>query len=361
MIQSRFAAMRPPRVPPSPNLAPPLKGSPAAANAAAYLGGRLGIDALSLAHARSAGPSAVVVTLGHVAGTADPFCETVRDITRWNAFIAQQPESLRRALGVSDIAAAAAAGQVGVIYGFQNTQMLGREADRVRLFARMGVRVMQLTYDGRNAVGDGALVADDRGLSPFGLQVVERLQAEGVLVDLGHSSEKTCLDALGVARRPLAITHTGCRAVAEHPRHKSDAELRVLAAKGGVAGLLFRPCLRGAGQAMAADVLAHLEHALDVCGEDHVALGAHGGAVVHEDLPAWRRQREDEIALGRAQGGGVPGDSAEVGSFLSDLCSPAQFEPLADLLAARGHAGSRIDKILGGNFRRVMAEAWTHA
>src|SRR5258707_513768 len=87
-------------------------------------------------------------------------------------------------------------GQVGVIYGFQNPEMPGPEIERVRLFAKMGVRVIQLTYNGRNAVGDGATVSDDRGLSRFGAEVVERLQAEGVLVDLSHSSEKTCLDAL---------------------------------------------------------------------------------------------------------------------------------------------------------------------
>jgi membrane dipeptidase len=332
-----------------------------AANAAVYLGGTRAIDARSLADARSAGLSAVNVTLGHVAGTADAFCETVRDITGWNAFIAQHPESLRRVLGVADISAASEAGQVGVIYGFQNTEMLGREVERVRLFAKMGVRVIQLTYNGRNAVGDGATVADDQGLSRFGADVLERLQAEGVLVDLSHSSEKTCLDALGLARRPVAITHAGCRAVADHPRNKSDAELRVLAAKGGVVGLYFMPYLRLAGQPMAADLVAHLEHAIDVCGEDHVGLGTDGGTTSHDDMTAYRRQLEDEIAQRRALGIGAPGETADVTTFLPDLCGPTQFQRLADLLAARGHAASRIEKILGGNFRRVMSEAWAPA
>ena len=103
---------------------------------------------------------------------------------------------------VADIAAAAEAGQVGVIYGFQNTEMLGGELERVRLFAKMGVRVIQLTYNGRNAVGDGATVPDDQGLSRFGAEVVERVQSEGMLLDLSHSSEKTCLDALSLAQRP---------------------------------------------------------------------------------------------------------------------------------------------------------------
>ena len=361
MIETRYATINALGVLDNPNLPPPARADAATANAAVYLGGARGVDARSLADARSAGMSAVNITLGHVAGTADPFCETVRDITGWNAFVAQHPGALRRVLNVGDIAAATGAGQVGVIYGFQNTEMLGREIDRVRLFAKMGVRVIQLTYNGRNAVGDGATVRDDQGLLRFGAAVVERLQAEGVLVDLSHSSEKTCLDALDVARRPLAITHAGCRAVADHPRNKSDAELRALAARGGVVGLYFMPYLRLAGQPMAADLVAHLEHAIGVCGEDHVGLGTDGGTTAYDDMAAYRRQLEDEIAQRRALGIGAPGETADVCTFLPDLCGPSQFQRLADLLAARGHGEARIEKILGGNFRRLMAEAWTPA
>jgi membrane dipeptidase len=355
VIETRYATINALGVLDNPNLAPPQGDD---ADALGYAGGARAVDMRSLADARSAGLSAVNITLGHVAGTGDPFCETVRDITGWNAFVARHPGALRRVLNVADIAAAADAGQVGVIYGFQNTQMLGRELDRVRLFAKMGVRVIQLTYNGRNAVGDGATVPDDQGLSRFGGDVVERLQAEGVLVDLSHSSEKTCLDALAIAQKPVAITHAACRAVADHPRNKSDAELRLLAEHGGVVGLYFMPYLRLAGQPMAADLVAHLEHAISVCGEDHVGLGTDGGTTAHDDMTAYRRQLEDEVAKRRQLGIGAPGETADVATFLPDLCGPTQFQRLADLLAARGHSDKRIGKILGGNFRRLMAEAW---
>jgi membrane dipeptidase len=354
VIETRYPTINALGVLDNPNLS-----SKREVDAMGYAGSRRGVDLRALTDARSAGLSAVNITLGHVAGTADAFCETVRDITVWNAFIAQHPGALRRVQQVADIAAATGAGQVGVIYGFQNTEMLGRETDRVRLFAKMGVRVIQLTYNGRNAVGDGAMVPDDQGLSRFGAEVVERLQAEGVLVDLSHSSEQTCLDALGLAKRPMAITHSACRAVADHPRNKTDAELRILAASGGVLGLYFMPYLRAAGQPMAADLVAHLEHAIDVCGEDHVGLGTDGGTTVHDDMTAYRRELEDEIALRRRLRIGAPGETAAVATFLPDLCGPRQFERLADLLAARGHRPARIEKILGGNFRRLMTEVWT--
>ena len=360
MIETRYATINALGALDNPNLPEVAEADAAELDARGYISGVRRIDARALADARSAGLSAVNITLGHVAGSGDAFCETVRDITGWNAFIAQHAGALRRVQSVADIAAAADAGQVGVIYGFQNTEMLGNEVDRVRLFAMMGVRVIQLTYNGRNAVGDGATVPDDRGLSRFGAEVVERLQAEGVLLDLSHSSERTCLDALSLAQRPVAITHSACRAVADHPRNKSDAELRLLADRGGVIGLYFMPYLRLSGQPMAADLVAHLEHAIDVCGEDHVGLGTDGGTTGHDDMTAYRRQLEDEIAQRRKLGIGAPGETADVATFLPDLCGPTQFQRLADLLAARGHSEARIEKILGGNFRRLMTEAWAH-
>jgi membrane dipeptidase len=361
LTETRFETINALGVLDNPNLAPPAQDADAASPADAYAHGTRAIDGRSLADARSAGLCAVNITLGHVAGSADAFCETVRDITGWNAFIADHAPALRRVNTVADIDAAREAGQVGVIYGFQNTEMLGHELDRVRLFAKMGVRVIQLTYNGRNAVGDGATVPDDQGLSRFGAEVLERLQLESVLVDLSHSSEKTCLDALALAQRPVAITHSACRAVADHPRNKSDAELRLLAERGGVIGLYFMPYLRLHGQPQAADLIAHLEHTLQVCGEDHVGIGTDGGTSTHDDMTAYRRQLEDEVALRRKMGIGAPGETADVSLFLPDLCGPTQFQRLADLLAARGHGDKRIAKILGGNFRRLMAEAWAPA
>lgn len=326
--------------------------------ALAYSNTAQNVDARSLADARAAGLTAVNVTLGHVAGSADPFEATVADIAAWDDFIRRHPQQLLKVHGVADIDAAQAGGRIGVVYGFQNTEMLGTNPDRVGLFERLGVRVIQLTYNGRNAVGDGATVPDDRGLTAFGRSVVERLQAERVLVDLSHSSERTCLDTLALARRPMAVTHSGCRALADHPRNKSDAELRALAERGGVLGLYFMPYLRLQGQPMAADLLAHLEHAIRVCGEDHVGLGTDGGTSAVDDLAAYRAELAAETEMRRRLGIGAPGETAEVCLFLPDLCGPTQFARLAEMLAARGHGAARIGKILGGNFRRLMAEAW---
>jgi membrane dipeptidase len=320
-----------------------------------------GVDARALRDAKASGLTAFNLTLGPVAGNADPFEATLRDIAGWDDFILSHPLALRKVHGAADITAAKRHGQVGVIYGMQNTTALGDDLDRVQLLARLGVRIIQLTYNVRNAVGDGATVPDDRGLSLFGAQVVERLQAEGVLVDLSHSSERTCVDALAMARRPMVISHSGCRAVANHPRNKSDAELRRLADGGGVIGIYFMPYLRLSGQPHASDLLAHVEHALQICGEDHVGIGTDGG-ITHFDDPSAHRQRlQADIEQRQAAGIGAPGETAEVGLYLPDLCGVNQFRRLAELLSARGHGDSRIAKILGANLARVTGHAWRWA
>lgn len=334
-----------------------LQPAPADRQAMAYASSAQNVDARSLDDALASGLYAVNVTLGHVAGSDDPRAATERDIAGWDAFIAAHPRLLKVRTG-EDLAVARREGRIGVIYGFQNTEMLGADLAGVDHFAGLGVRVIQLTYNGRNAVGCGATVPDDDGLSPFGAAVVERLQQRGVLVDLSHSSARTCLDALRLAARPVAITHTGCRALADHPRNKSDAELRLLAERGGVVGIYFMPYLRLSGQPHAEDLIAHLEHAIDVCGEDHVGLGTDGGSTHYDDMNAYRRHLEEEIALRRSLGIGAPGETADVGLFLPDLCGPDQYQRLARLLSARGHRAARIEKILHGNFRRLMTETW---
>lgn len=315
------------------------------------------VDLRAISDARASGLTALNQTLGHIVGGGDPLEATVADIGRWDALIARQAE-LRKVLRGEDFAVAKSAGQIGIIYGLQNTTALGDDLDRVALLHRLGVRIVQLTYNNRNAVGDGATVADDQGLSRFGVAAMEQLQAEGMLVDLSHSSERTCLAALECARKPMVISHTGCRALVNHPRNKTDDELRRLADAGGVVGIYGMPYLRLSGQPYAADFLFHLEHAIAVCGEDHVGIGTDGTTTVLDDTADYQRGLAADISNRRALGIGAPGEAADVVLFLPDLTGPDQFRCLADMLAKRGHGAGRIEKILGGNFARTMAEAW---
>jgi membrane dipeptidase len=317
-----------------------------------------GIDARALADARASGLTAFNMTIGYVFGKDDPYQSSLEDVRRWNAMLRERNDALLLVRSGSDILRARDEGRIGVILGFQNAAMMGDDAQRVGLFAKEGVRAIQLTYNGANQLGDGSMAPANRGLTPFGRDVLQELNRHRVLVDLSHSGEQTCLDAAAQSRQPIAITHTGCRAIADLPRNKTDRELRLVADKGGFVGIYFMPFLAVNRQPMAADLVAHIEHAIQVCGEDHVGLGTDGTVPKIDDLPAYMKNFAAEVAMRRTTGIGATGEREDIVPFLPDLMGYDKFHRLADLLAQRGHSSSRIEKILGTNFLRVAGGVW---
>jgi membrane dipeptidase len=188
---------------------------------------------------------------------------------------------------------------------------------------------------------------------------VAELNRNRVLVDLSHSGEQICLDAAAASTQPIAITHTGCRAIADLPRNKTDKELKLVADKGGFVGIYFMPFLAVGRQPTAADLIAHIEHAIKVCGEDHVGIGTDGTVSQIDDMPAYMKGLEEEVRQRRAAGISAPGERPDIVPFLPDLMGSDKFHKLADLLAKRGHTTGRIEKILGTNFLRVAGGVWS--
>jgi membrane dipeptidase len=311
-----------------------------------------------LADAHASGQTAVNCTLGYVFGPRDPFESTVADLAYWDRLVRENSGDLIKVFTVADLARAKAQKKVGVIYGFQNCAMMGQEAKRVDLFADMGVRVFQLTYNNANQLGDGSMAPEGRGLSKFGHEVVERINANRCMVDLSHSGTQICLDAARASKQPISINHTGCRALTDLPRNKTDDELRLVAERGGFVGIYFMPFLNLSGHATAADVVAHIEHALKVCGEDHVGIGTDGGTTQIDDLEAYKAALSKEHDQRVKAGISAPGERADTHPFVDDLRGPDQFRKLYRLLAARGHKPARIEKILGGNFVRYARDIW---
>jgi membrane dipeptidase len=178
------------------------------------------------------------------------------------------------------------------------------------------------------------------------------------MVDLSHSGQRTCLDAIAVSRQPISINHTGCRALTDLPRNKTDEELRGVAEKGGFIGIFFMPFLNPSGHATAGDVVAHLEHAVKVCGEDHVGIGTDGDVTGIDDLEAYRSHLAQEVADRAKAGIGATGERADTFPFVVDLRGKDQFHKLARMLKAQGWRQGRIDKILGLNFVTYAREVW---
>ncbi|MBN8843517.1 MAG: membrane dipeptidase [Sphingomonadales bacterium] len=311
-----------------------------------------------LAEAHASGVAAINCTLGYVAGPAEPFEKSVADVAEMDMLLRRYPRDLVKILSVADIRRAKAEKRIGVIYGFQNGAMMGKDASRVDIFANMGVRIFQITYNPANQLGGGSMAADNPGLTAFGHEVIERLNAQRMIVDLSHSGERTCLEAARASKAPISINHTGCRAVTDLPRNKTDAELRLVAEKGGFVGIYFMPFLNLSGHAHAEDVVAHIDHAVNVCGEDHVGIGTDGTVTQIDDLKIYEAALAKEIEARRAAGISATGERPDTYPFVVDLRGPDQFRKLIDLLAARGYSSRRIEKIVGQNFLRHAEGVW---
>jgi len=318
-----------------------------------------GIDKRAMSDAKASGLSAFNMTIGYVFGDGDPYEKSVADVRAWNALIQRRSADLLLVRSAADIRRAQTEHRIGVILGFQNATMMGKDARRVEVFAKGGVRVIQLTYNAPNQLGDGAMAAANHGLTPFGHDVVAELNRNRIVVDLSHSGEQICLDAAAASKAPIMITHTGCRAITDLPRNKTDKELRLVADKGGFVGIYFMPFLAAGRQPTASDLIAHIEHAINVCGEDHVGIGTDGTVTQIDDMADYLKGLEDEVRQRRAAGISAPGERPDIVPFLPDLMGKDKFWKLADLLAKRGHTSGRIEKILGTNFLRVADAIWS--
>jgi membrane dipeptidase len=311
-----------------------------------------------IADARQSGLTAVNVTVNQVGNGPDRYEKTVTAIGLIEQEIASHPDVFLKILRGSDLAAAKQSGRLGLIYGFQDTSMLDGDMGRVAVFHNLGLRIAQPTYNRRNLMGDGCLEEADGGLSHLGYEFITELNRLRIVLDLSHAGRRVIAQGIQASKAPMAITHTGCRALVDVPRNTDDAALQALADRGGVAGIYFMPFLRAGGQPHSDDVIRHLEHAVNVCGEDHVGLGTDGSISGIEISEAFRTFQRKFVADRIKAGVAAPGESPDVFNLIPEYNSPLRFLTLADDLARRGWPAARIDKILGANFARLFAEVW---
>lgn len=310
---------------------------------------------------RASGLTAVVLTLspsGRFWMDDAAFERTKAAFDTWERIVARHPDHLTLVRSADDLERARRERRLGLIHTFQGAEPLGEDIERIPLFRERGLRVLQLTHNRRNLVGDGCMEPGNAGLSNFGRDVVARLNAERIVVDLAHGAPRTMSEGVAASRAPVLISHTGCRALADLPRNTDDATLRAMADKGGVAGIIFWPYLRIDTQPMAEDVVRHIEHAVRVCGEDHVGIGTDTGVAPIARTPAFEKDNREWVAGAVEDGVFARGRPADLYTFIPDLNTADRFDRLASMLSKRGHSDARIARILGGNFARVMREVW---
>jgi membrane dipeptidase len=303
-----------------------------------------------LASIAASGITAINHTVTQGAAAAD-FESVVAGLAFWNQQVEQHADQLCVIRRFADIAQAKRQGKLGLIFGFQRTNMLGDHLSRIGLFRNLGVRIMQISYNERSLYGDGCLESANGGLSFLGRQAIAEMNRVGVAVDLSHCGQMTTADAIAVSNKPVF-----CNAVGPHPRNKNDSELRGMAEKGGVAGIYLMPFLDIEGRRDTDLVIRHLEHAIQVCGEDHVGIGSDLSITPIEETPEYKTAARRFVETRKAMGNAAPGE--ELPLYIPELNHPRRIESIAVALSARGHSWSRIEKIIGGNFARVLQEIW---
>jgi membrane dipeptidase len=307
-------------------------------------------------NARLSGITALNLTLGAGGQGHQSFDNAVVSIGYWERELTAHPGTFTKVRSVTELEDAKASGRLGLIYGFQDSAMLEGDLERLQLFHNLGVRIIQLTYNVQNLAGDGCLEAASGGLSRFGHSLVERMNDLGMLVDLSHCSAPTTRDGIEASRSPVAITHSGCKAVYDHPRSKSDEVLQSMADRGGVLGIYLMPFLNASGPARATDVLRHIEHAVNVCGEDHVGIGSDQSITPVRLTPEYAEQQR--VFSEQRQRLGIAAPREDELLFVPDINMPRRLETIADMLLRNNHSEARVEKIIGGNFARLFAEVW---
>jgi membrane dipeptidase len=329
------------------------------ATAATRPGGReLEVDDRAIADAKRAGLGAINVTVGYVSGGDDPHEATLKSLDHWDGLIRLNPQDLLHVTRSGDMTQARSSGKVGIIYGFQNSVQIGTNLDHLPAYAARGVKVVQITYNDVNQFGGGSVGPEDQPLTPAGHRLVQALNDARVMVDLSHSCRQTCIDATAVSRQPVSINHTGCRALSDLPRNKTDAELRDVARRGGFVGIYSMPYLRPDGRAHASDAADHIAHALKVCGEDHVGIGTDGTATRIDDMAHFRAMNAKDYATRLAAGVATKGEAADVLPFVEELTGPGQYDLISVLLQRRRVPSRVIDKVLGSNFVDYSTRVW---
>ena len=311
----------------------------------------------------SGGITAINFTVPHVYADAPTAFAAVREYYE----VARRDPKVDIAYTVADIERCKAEGKLAAILGTQNSRFLGTELALVEMFARLGIRVVQLTYNERNFAGDGWMEPNDAGLSFYGRALIKELARCGIVLDLSHIGRRTIQEAIEASEGPVVVTHAGVKKFVDHGRTVTDDEMKKIAKTGGVVGVSSFGSFNWRGgdkRPSLGDFLEALEHAINVAGIDHVGIGT--DSVVEPG--GYPQQVRDHAAMTygpysteavertkrfREVTKGLPTDDHLEG-FRSMEHLPRVTQGLLD----RGYKEEDIQKVIGGNWLRVFRKVW---
>lgn len=253
----------------------------------------------------------------------------------------EQPQSIALCTNMGEVAQANAAGKVALLLSFEGADPLGNDLSLLKIFHRLGVRAIGLSWSRRNYAADGCAFAPRRegargGLTAFGVDLLEEAERLGMLVDISHLNDEGVADVARFARKPFIASHSNCRALVPSMRNLTDEQIELIASRGGVIGMngcSAFVCSDQRDDIGAAELSAHIDHIVRLVGEDFVGLGL-------------------DCCDRLADFGGMP-------SFIPSydtIRDHSKLIELVEVLLAKNYSDDAIAKILGGNFKRVYEE-----
>jgi membrane dipeptidase len=278
------------------------------------------------------------------------FTESMRNIMRWKAWFREHNDLLLQVYSIEDIRSAKTQGKTGVILGWQNLSGIEDQIGYLQLFKELGVGIMQIAYNTTNLVGTGCYESKDPGLSDFGRDVIAEMNRLGILCDLSHVGPKTSEDVILASKQPVAYSHCLPAGLKEHPRNKTDAQLRFIADHHGFVGVtMFPPFLRRGAESTIEDYVDAIEYVINICGEDQVGFGTDFTQGYDQNFFDWITHDK--------------GTGRRLTSF-GEVINPEGLRKIGDLpnltavMQKRRWPTSRIQKIMGENWMRQLRSVW---
>jgi membrane dipeptidase len=295
--------------------------------------------------------------------------QALRQIDAVREQVRLHPGDLVLAVTVADIRRAKAEKKIAALMGMEGGHMIDDDLGLLRLYATLGVRYLTLTHFLNNNWADSSTdKPKHNGLTPFGKDVVRELNRLGVMVDISHVSDKTFYDALQLTKAPVIASHSSCRAISDHPRNMNDEMLRAVARNGGVVMINFEitflsQTYRDATKAQ--DITAFERKFAETCGSNLACMILAGNRLARQmmtegKLPKVTWEAIIEHIDHAAKVAGV--DHVGLGSDFDGATMPfgmddaSMLPRITDALLKKGYSEKDVEKILGGNLLRVMAE-----
>lgn len=277
------------------------------------------------------------------------FREAVLNLEEWNAWFERYPDRVIHAHYAEDIVEAKRSGKTAIIFGFQTPAPIEDDIGLLQIWHRLGLRIMQLTYNNQSLLATGCYELDDSGITRMGREVIAEMNRLGLIIDMSHSSQNSTLQAIEHSSKPIVITHANPNFWHPAKRNKSDIVLKSLASSGGMLGFSIYPHhLKNASNCSLSDFCEMIAKTADLMkGTSSLGIGSDLCQDHPDSIVEWMRNGRWTKTLDYGEG------SLENAGFPKQpewFINNSDFPNLEKGLLKTGFSRTEIDGILGNNW-----------